>query len=494
MKIQSINNNYLLAVLYIICCVVIIIYMNGLITEKPITSDAQQNLRMGYHLYKNGVLSKEGDVTKNLSPTNYREPVPPVVSALFMYIHPGIDKSDPLISFENGENTVRIKQVNLIWIFFLLTGLGSLIFLVSKNPWSPFILFGFMLIYFIRFGNHFDVLTTELPAATMMVWTALFLVLSVKRNSHVFFLSTGLSMGILILTKASFFYLFIIIGVFLFFFIPQKKRVLSICLFLGGVIVFLGPWMARNYSIYEEFSITQRGGAVLYLRALENQMTADEIKGAVYLWGPQIYRDMVKGTALGAEESDFESGGKYVRINRDLESDNNAVELGAPNLAESFYSTSRAEINRLQTELGQGDNEASRSRVYNVMEEEAKKIILDNPFKHTFMSVLFLWRGIWSFPNATIPLIGDSLQTYLHEVINLVAYLSLFGFFILGLVRREPVLIATTIIPILLLLFQALVSHNTPRLSEPAIPFMLLCLTLLIIWISPKAKSKLFTS
>lgn len=466
--------------------------MNGLITNKPITSDAQQNLRMAYHLYKHNVLSKAGETTTP-SPTNYREPVPPVVTAFFMYVHPGIDKNAPLASFENGVNTPRVKQVNFIWIFFLLTGIGLLTFIVSRNRYLPFLSLLFVFVYFIRFGNHFDVMLTELPGTTFLIWTTVFLILALKEQNYRYYALSGICLGFLILTKGVFFYLSVVVALFVFFFVSHQKRYQKTGLFLLGVLLLVSPWMIRNYILYEDFSITQRGGVVLYIRALQDQMTGDEVVGAVYRWGPVLYQDIVGDSGLGATEEDFEIGGKYSRISRAHISDSVAIDQGRTEEIESFYLTARAEINRLQIELGSDSTEASKFIVYSIMEEEAKEMILSDPIRHTLMSGLFLWRGIWCFPNPTIPFIGDNFQSYIHNIINLIAYVSLFGFFFVGIFKRDMIYIALTLLPVAMLTFHALVAQNIPRMSEPAIPTMLICLSLLGYILVEKYQKRLVT-
>jgi len=265
---------------------------------------------------------------------------------------------------------------------------------------------------------------------------------------------------------------------FLIFFSDRRNKLLKISLFIVGTCILVTPWLLRNYSIYQEISVTQRGGGVLHTRAIKNQMTSEEIYGAIYFWGPGLYQQLVRNTSLDAKDEDFESQGKYVRLNRGLDKDSLAVEIGSPRLAESFFQKSRAETNRLQSIFRYQGKEDTRNKAYEVMEADAKKMILDQPAEHIFMSFLFLWRGIWCFPNSTIPLLGDQLQIYINNSANLLSYLSMILLFFIGVIKRKPVIIALTIIPVSMLMFQGFITHNIPRFSEPTIPSMLVCLTL----------------
>lgn len=488
-KARFFSNKYFLSILYLILCGAILVIMNGLITDKPITSDAAQNLRMAYHLYNHGVLSNAGDI-ESPPPSNYREPVPPIVYAIGMYLHPGIDTNTPLQSLQRGEQTSMIKQVNFFWILLLLIGVGYLTYAVSRNRFLPFLTLFLTLVYFIRFGNHFDTLNTELPAATLIVLFICLFVLLVKKRSWLLYFGSGIVLGLLILTKGVFFYLSVFFLLFVFYISNEEKKWVKFSLFVLGTLLLVGPWLIRNYKIYNEVSLTQRGGAVLHLRAMHNQMTGDEIVGAIYFWGPELYKDIFRNTFLGASTGDFEVGGKYQRINADHAIDTLAVDQGSPEMAISFYSKSRAEINRLQEVLGTNGKEGPRHEAYKIMESESKEMILKQPIKHSLLSFVYLWRGIWCFPDSTIPLLSNTLQTYLHNIVNFVAYCSLFIFFFVGLFKRNDVYIALTIVPISMLLIHAFLTENLYRFSVPVIPTMLVCLSLMIFLLIEKSTKK----
>lgn len=478
--IKGVTLEVIPSTLYVVISLLVLLLMNSLITKEPIRSDAQQNLRMGYHLYKHGVISKDGEVIGKPEPTNYREPVPPIVTGLFMYLHPGIDKEDSLISFEDGVNTTIIKQVNLIWLFLLQIGVGLLSFRVSRNKLVPFLALFLIFVYFIRFGNHFDDLNTELPCAVWLIWSSyLFLEAANRKNVNLFVL-TGIAFGLLILTKAIFYYVVPVLIVVVMIYQYQNLRLKNYVLLILSVAIIIGPWMIRNYSIYGELSITQRGGTVLYQRAMLNQMNGEEIEGAIYLWGPQLYRKIVNLTPFEIEKDEFLPGGTYQRLVRDQVGDSLAIDRGRPVEAISYYGKTRAEINRLQSVLGEGGAEAPRSEVFDIMEEEGRNMILQNPIKHGAMSLLFLWRGIWTLPNATIPLISEPLQSIIHNLINLCAYISLFLFCIYGFIMKRDGLFLLSVLPVITILIQAGVSHNISRFSEPAIPSMLIAFSLIL--------------
>lgn len=456
--------------------------MNRLLTDSPIESDALQNLRMSYHLYQHGVISNDEPTALNPAQSNYREPIPIFVNAVFMKLHPQINIDDSFESFQNGVNTKRVKQVNLFWILLLFIGLGLISYLLSRSLWVPFAVLFLIYMYFIRFGNHFDILATELHAAVLIILSSLFLLLSIQKKFFLWYIFTGISFGLLILTKAVFFYLFILLIPFIYYFENKNRPFVKILALTGGTLLIILPWMLRNYSIYESFEITQRAGPVLHLRATQNQISGEELKGAIYYWGPQLYRDLVRNTSFGANETDFEEGGKFQRLNKGdvFPKDSLAVANGRPDQAIKYHSINRAEINRIQNELGDEDSEGSRREAYQIMKEQSIHMILNNPIRHTLMSFAFLWRGIWCFPNSTIPVIPHQLQTYIHNIVNILAYLSVYIMFMIGLTRKKPEWIAVTIIPLSMLLIHAFITQNINRFSDPVIPSMILSFVILI--------------
>lgn len=459
--------------------------MNSLISQSPIRGDAEQNLRMSYNLYQNGVISNatpDKSDKVELSPSNYREPVPIIVNALFMVLHPEIDRSASFESLQSGIHTKHIKQANLLWILLLLIGACLISYLLSSSRWVPFAVLFLIYMYFIRFGSHFDVLTTELHTATLIILTSLFLFIALRKKTIIWYVFTGILLGLLVLTKAIFFYLFIVVIPFIYFFENRNKSLVKIVSLTGAVLLIIMPWMIRNYTVYGSFEITQRAGAVLHLRATQNRISGEELKGAIYYWGPELYRDLVQNTSLGAKKSDFKEGGKFESLNKGdvFFADSIAVAHGRPDQAIKYYSASRAEINRLQKELGDESSEGPRRQAYQIMKEESLKMILDNPVRHTLMSFPFLWRGIWCLPNSTLPFLPDKLQIYIHNIMNLLSYLSLYIMFITGIMRKKAEWVAVTILPVSMLLIHAFITQNITRFSEPIIPSMLLSFIILI--------------
>jgi hypothetical protein len=468
------------------------------ITDEPITGDATQNLRLGYYFYTDGVLAVLEDQDGVPMPSNYREPVPPLVNGLFMYVHPDIRKTDSIETFKDGKNTIPIKQVNLVWLLFLQIGVGLLLYAVTKNQFWPFLGWFLVLFYFIRFGDHFDHLYTEIQAASMIVWTTYFLYQAVIEKKWLGYVTAGLFLGLTTLTKAVFFYLTPCIFIFLFLLHREPDKLKKYAILAVCWLIVVMPWLIRNQILVDDFSITHRGGKVLYNRAIMNDLDSETVKAAVYLWGPQMYKDIVAYTSLSVDTIEFNTGGKFEKLVRYPESDSLALKSLDPNQAVSLHSKMRILADSLSYEFRQQgmNREEARVKGIGMLQEKGKEMILDKPLDHIRSIPLFFWRGAWPFPNSTIPLIDGKLQIYINNFFNIIAFLSIFFLPLWGLFRHRIGWIVISIMPASMILFHTMISHNIPRYSESAIPSMLICLTigtavLFHRWY-PGLKSKLF--
>jgi len=488
----------LFGAVYVILCMLIVINMNRHYSDDPITSDAAQNLTMSYNLYVYNIISSNSEVINIPRPTNYREPVPPIFNALYMHLHPVITKEASLDSFLDGENTIRIKKANLFWVFFLLIGLGLIIFKLTENRFFTLLLLILVYFYFIRFGNHFQSLYTELQAACLIIWTSYFLLLSAINKTSINYLLAGLFLGLLILTKAVFYYLSIFIALFIVIDcyygakrLPWAKICVQSGIFILGIFLVVAPWLIRNKIHFDEYQITQRGGIVLHYRAMKNQMTNEEVVGAIHFFGPELYKS-ISGKVFNIKEDDFEVGGRFERVKRSHEIDSIARSEGNPELAVSFYGITRAKRSELIYHYASLGYEESFRKADEDLWNEAKQVIKVNPVKHILMTGVFLWRGMWCFPNSTIPLIGIKLQSYTNNLINLLSYISLFGIFLVSIYRKDFILISVTLFSVLMIVFHATLTNGIQRFNEPTIPVLLISLIIVLNLIFESQKNKFY--
>jgi len=329
-----------------------------------------------------------------------------------------------------------------------------------------------------------DTLYTELPAAVLLVWTAVVLVWLTHSNRLWPSALSGLLLGMLALTKALFLYVFLALLLFLVLYYILVRRDLKIStrwiamtLFSLCFLVTVGSWMVRNKVALDRFEISQRGGIVLLVRALKNEMRTDEVAGSYWYWGPGLYKRLVRGSPWGFGDTDFALGGRFQRLNRDIgKGDGEAETTTKPQGAVSFYWQARASRQQLKGEFTAAGREHPDNAADDMLRARAVQMIVAAPGVHLAMTPLFLWRGIWCFPDVQLPFNAGGYQGYVINAVNAVAYLSLFGVFAFGLARRRYDLVAMTVVPLGMLACGALFSHNIPRYSAPAIPIMLISL------------------
>lgn len=454
--------------------------LDGMLTQAPIMKDARQNLAAGFNLNTWGVFSIEAPDTGPPSPDNYREPVVPAAAALFMRLHPAFPAATDFEQVADGSLCREVKRVNLVWAFLVLLGAAALTVELTRSTISAFLSCVLILLVFLRNPEHIDTLYTEIPTAAVMLWTSLLLVRSVRTGRAGSFFRAGLAFGFLCLTKAVFLYLTPLVVPLVFFCsapVAQKKiiRAFAFCaVFSLGSAVAVGPWMLRNYMHFGSATLAQRGGTVLYGRMLRNTMTMDEVVSALYLWGPGAYQKLVRTTFFDRSPEDFEYGGRGARLNRSADSgfahrDEEAEQVGRPEDAISFHSRSRAErvrVIRHFASLGYVNPELAAD---DHLKRAARQWIVQHPFRHAFMTLVFAWRGIWCF-------YGGGIFTALNALCA-AAFLALTVY---GPLAGRPRITLCMALPFLMLFFNAFFSHNLSRYSAPAIPYMILSLCVVL--------------
>jgi hypothetical protein len=205
--------------------------------------------------------------------------------------------------------------------------------------------------------------------------------------------------------------------------------------------------MYRNYSHFSTPQLAERGGFILYARALINQMTEDEYRGAFYAWVPQRLAPVV-GDALGFAPQDLELGGRLERLNeffgREAESDRGQGTV-------SLHLQARAEKERLLAELAARGHPNPGSEVEVMLRQRALEMIAADPGKHLAMTIPLLWRGAF----ASFPVLAVVLAVSLWRDRRRLLLLALPSF---GLVA-----------------FYALLTDSSSRYSNVVVPIVVVC-------------------
>jgi hypothetical protein len=229
-------------------------------------------------------------------------------------------------------------------------------------------------------------------------------------------------------------------------------------LLLAGFVIVVAPWMYRNHVHFDTFSIAQRGGGVLSIRVMKDQMSLEEYVGSFYVWAPHGIRPLV-GAILGFSPHDLERGGRLQRLNRrstsDFFAEDNLWEAaGRPDRVVSYYRKARAASVQLKNELrARGEDPAQADAI---LQERSLRYIREHPWRHLALTIPFLWRGaLFTFPILALTLWQAA--------------------------RRRDWGLARFALPAFgLVMFYALLSHFIPRYGAPMFPVVIVCVAALL--------------
>ncbi len=148
-------------------------------TQNPIQKDAAQNTRAAYHLVHAGVISVDKQASETPAPQMRREPLPIVVTAAFLLLHPAFSQTYTIPELLDGRLTETIKGVNAFWRFLV----AIFIFLLCLELFPDRRVAAAMAVICIAVSEFFffsrpgivDRMYTELPEVALMLlasWSA----------------------------------------------------------------------------------------------------------------------------------------------------------------------------------------------------------------------------------------------------------------------------------------------------------------------------------
>jgi hypothetical protein len=423
--------------------------------DRSVIHDAWQNLTLAYNLSHHGVMSLSQD-RADLAPSSRREPLPVAFLALHMALVEALHGKMTLEGYQKGLGTGRLKFSNVFWAALL----GCSVFASIVRLSGSFALAGAgTLAANLVSVQDFNNLLTESHAAAILTLASYLGIVAVSRRHPMYFGLAGIGFGALALTKASGFYVTIVLAGLLWAFglwqlrWPTRERsvrIPSVIAFVLGVALTTGPWMWRNYALLDSMEIVgEAAPVVLMVRAEKNKMSWTEYRGSFYAWAPNELLRRAASALLGFTEADLRRGGRLERLNRSpgsefYASDMEAVRAGRPEDAVSFLKRAQAKKQKVKRELvSQGYHRLDAERE---LKRRAIRRILGEPLKHMAMSVLFVWRGAGLIFVVLAFVIGYALRAgRSHLVVYVVPALGL-------------------------VLFYALATHFHPRYGYPMLP------------------------
>jgi len=461
--------------LVLFCLVMLLTLMSGeVISDRTIYGDGVGQLRAAYNLYAHNVFAEQ--LGGPPVPDNFIEPFPAFVNSLyFRLLAWRLQAPLDFAQMHWGELVYLVKQIHLIWVFVGQMALALFLYAVTRKVWLAALAVLLAQVFF--FGNYrvVDTYYTELQGGVLLLLSSMALYFTVLRGSPWPALASGVLLALLALTKASFFYinlvvlLALVVGLMVLA-VYQKRFTLKRVLFvwfivLMGYLVVLGPWLARNYVLFNSPAISDRGGIVLYIRATKNQMNAEEVRGALYLYGPRLYHRLGEWWPYArplADELD-PNHGAWMRVNRNR----------SPN---SFFAQVRDELNVATSVPDATGRTKTLNEVAHDMNQRAIQSILSQPLKHVGMSFVFLWRGMWDIPPINFYFMSGEHDGWVSEAAILCVYaLGLIGFFFVFILSRARVEFATLgLLTFGGIAFYAGLSHFLPRYMLVFYPMLVL--------------------
>ena len=459
---------------------IVLFIFQGASGSASLSDDASQNLRSAFNLFSTG---EYGEFRLGV-PGFRREPLPNFITAF--YIKSFVWQAHDLnfSSLRSAQDVLdQIVRVNLLWAFGLYVSLWCLCRQLFRPSWIANIIAAFAIYgsdsVFVAY--EYRNLNTELQASCLLVVFISLSLIFYRSSSLWMALPVGFLAGLVILTKASGIYVFPIAFLPLALLFSKRLKLpgllskrftrylaVLVVLYLSTSLTVL-PWMMRNKIEFNEVTISQGGGRILWIRSEFNKMNSNEYFGSFYAYSPSFLQVSVFEDLLGFKEAQLECGGSLQSLNRNLLCDRQSLDSGNLSQVRSFYQRGK----RVRPALVKTAYKREGLAFDN--DDVGKKFginsIINNPVKHFFVTLPIAWRGLWSFKDESF---GGVLINFIG-MFGLVAILPVFG-----LLRYSDEWLVISLIPTGYFWFYAFLSHFRTRYSEPLIPLSFIALFLLL--------------
>ena len=452
----------------------LLIQDSALITADSLGDDASQNVRSAVNLVQHGIYSNHS-ISADVVPGFRREPFPNFLLAFYLRIadlfSPGL-LDQVRQPFSDGF-LVFVKRINLI----LAAGLFGGVWFTASLVFTPLLAAHWLAAVQVVFVNHFFVLktidgmNTELIAGTVLVWVGALLLLASRLGSWRWLLISGVTLGVMALTKATGAYVALVVLPLVALAMSGMRRRFWVSLLAMslGFLLAVTPWLVRNQLHFSRPVIAQGGGYVLLIRAAFNQMNREQLSGAFYVYAPKAVRRDLLGPWMDFSDDDLSCNGRLEVFNRKLECDRLALKEKRYGDVRSFYQQGKRAIPRL-LQLGRDQKKSY-----------ALSQFRERPLSALITTLPIGWRGFWGF----------GVRTWPSVVLNFAAFTALLLAPLLALIERRHSWLMVSVVPVSFFVFYSLFSHFLPRYSAPLIPASLICLAMLIVDLGARLHKRL---
>lgn len=260
--------------------------------------DGAQYFAMAYNMAKYNVSSVSTADTPTVKPDDLREPVTSFLISLGMRAFIDLNRHrlscflSPSMPCASLVNDLTYLNVVLFSAIVLMTYVAA--FTITGSTLAA-LLASFVMASNTVLPSYMRVFTSEMPAALFVLIHAWFLFLAFKRRPRpLYALGAGIALGVLILTKAVFFYwLLLLVGILPVAILVCRRDLRKQVLVTGLVALapacaMAGTWIARNYIDFGEAVVAQRGPIVLALRAEYTTISWRQYLGGYLFFTPYV--------------------------------------------------------------------------------------------------------------------------------------------------------------------------------------------------------------
>lgn len=425
------------------------------LTPEPERGGSLHNLNMAYNLWKYGVVSTSRSDEPNPPPGWRREPLysMTLAAALALTADRETTSQNCLVDAEPSCHAVllTLKRMNAIFFGLLCAATFGLGCMVLRRPW-PAAAAATAVALSGAWWRILDRLKTEPLAALLLVLACMGLHgVAMRPQRGRWACLAGVSLGLLILTKAVFLYVapVLLLGAALAWRRPGDRVARYVVLATGIAYALAGIWIARNMAHGAGFLIAE-DRAVLAIRAEHDTMSWREVAAAwLYFPGER------NGLARRLLEAWFEPEDWAL-----LEEDN---PLG-------YYEHAKNKTGVVAARTGVANPTArqmDRAARAVMLEHAARHLVLTGPFalRSSFVAwPIFAWPPVWWI---------------LYVTVNL-SVPALLALFLWRLLRGPPDGAWFLLLPVTSFALHAFATHAIPRYTWPAVPIGLVALALLI--------------
>lgn len=285
--------NRLAAACLVLVTLAFLVLRSAAIPLDALRADQSQYLSYAFNTLKRGVFGVRAS-----EPDQRREPGYPLLLAVGMLVHPGIElDGSQRRCITTGEPdciaaVTGLKAVNVV--FLGLSGIAAFatVLAVTGSPVAAWIAF-LWLMASATYGQYVGRFFPEIVAGFLIVVLSLRAWrLAIEAPARRAWFTTGLLLGALTLTKATFYYLAPLLALALAVHAALAKRVplreaavLGVVL-LAGTAVLTVPWQIRNLISTGTTDLSGRAGLVLTVRANFDELPANGSLGAMATFTP----------------------------------------------------------------------------------------------------------------------------------------------------------------------------------------------------------------